>query len=184
MATNGSTVNVPNGITVVRIAIVPVFVVLLLLEPNPESFERWIAIFLFVLASATDGLDGAVARKRNQITNLGKILDPIADKTLIGGALITLSYLGEIPLWITLVILIRELIITFYRILVIRTRVIAASFAGKLKTIFQSIAIGAVLAPFEIWLPAWSYFETFLLWLALALTIVSGAQIIWRGKKS
>lgn len=183
MAANRSLVNVPNGITAFRIAIVPVFVALLLLEPSQQSVMRWVALILFVLASATDGLDGAVARKRNQITNLGKILDPIADKALIGGALVTLCILEEIPIWITIVILVREILITVFRMTVIRKRVIAASLLGKLKTILQSVAIGAVLAPLEFFVPAWTYLENLLLYVALVLTLVSGFQILSKAKK-
>jgi CDP-diacylglycerol--glycerol-3-phosphate 3-phosphatidyltransferase len=103
-------------------------------------------------------------------------LDPIADKALLGGALLTLSFLGEIDWWITILILARELAVTLYRVVVIKRNVISATLAGKLKTIFQGVAIGAVLVPFEIWVPAWSFVEQGLLFVALGATLISGFQ--------
>jgi CDP-diacylglycerol---glycerol-3-phosphate 3-phosphatidyltransferase len=176
-------VNIPNSITIARIALVPVFVALLLMPAAVNSWERWLAIFVFVLAISTDGLDGAIARRTNKVTNLGKILDPIADKALLGGALLTLSYLGEIDWWITILILAREIAVTFYRVVVVKKNVIAATLAGKLKTVFQGIAIGVVMAPFEIWVPAWSFLEQGLLFVALAATLISGAQIFMAANK-
>ena len=175
--------NIPNAITVARIALVPVFVYLLLIAGDPVSVERWVAIFVFVLAISTDGLDGAIARRTDRVTNLGKILDPIADKALLGGALLTLSFLGEIAWWITILILARELAVTLYRVVVAQKQVIAATLAGKLKTFFQGLAIGAVLAPFEVWFPAWSVIEQGLLFLALGSTLVSGAQFFVAANK-
>jgi len=176
-------VNLPNSITVARIVLVPVFVFLLLIAQGSNSLERWAAIFVFVLAISTDGLDGAIARKTGKVTNLGKILDPIADKALLGGALLTLSYLGEIDWWITLLILTREIAVTSYRVVVVRTAVIEATVAGKLKTFFQGVAIGAVLAPFEVWIPAWSFVEQGLLFIALGSTLISGVQFFMAANK-
>jgi CDP-diacylglycerol--glycerol-3-phosphate 3-phosphatidyltransferase len=175
--------NIPNAITLARIALVPVFVFLLLIASDQNSLERWVAIVVFVLAISTDGLDGAIARKTDKVTNLGKILDPIADKALIGGSLLTLSYLGEIDWWITVLILARELAVTLYRVVLVKTKVISATFAGKLKTIFQGVAIGAVLAPFELWVPAWSFVEEGLLFVALASTLISGLQFFVAANK-
>ena len=183
MAADGSTVNVPNSITIVRIALVPVFVFLLLIAQDSNSIERWAAIVVFVLAISTDGLDGAIARRTDKVTNLGKILDPIADKALLGGALLTLSFLGEIDWWITILILAREIAVTVYRVVALKKDVIAATLAGKLKTVFQGAAIGAVLAPFEIWVPAWSFVEQGLLFVALASTLISGFQFFVAAKK-
>jgi CDP-diacylglycerol--glycerol-3-phosphate 3-phosphatidyltransferase len=176
-------VNIPNAITLARIALVPLFVFLLLIAKDINSIERWAAIFVFVLAISTDGLDGAIARKTNKVTNLGKILDPIADKALLGGALLTLSFLGEIDWWITTLILAREVAVTLYRVVVVKTKVIAATQAGKLKTVFQGVAIGAVLAPFEVWVPAWSFVEQSLLFVALGATLISGAQFFVAANK-
>ena len=176
MAADGQNVNIPNSITIARIALVPLFVFLLLIAKDINSIERWAAIFVFALAISTDGLDGAIARRTDKVTGLGKILDPIADKALLGGALLTLSFLGEIDWWITILILARELAVTLYRVVVIKRNVISATLAGKLKTIFQGVAIGAVLVPFEIWVPAWSFVEQGLLFVALGATLISGFQ--------
>lgn len=175
--------NLPNSITIARIALVPLFIALLLIANDANSIERWLAIFVFVLAISTDGLDGAIARRTNTVTNLGKILDPIADKALLSGALVTLSFLGEIDWWITGLILARELAVTLYRGLVLRKKVIAATLAGKLKTIFQGVAVGAVLAPFEVWIPAWSIVEQGLLFVALGSTLISGVQFFLAANK-
>lgn len=175
--------NIPNLITIARIALVPLFVWLLSIEPSVVSWQRFFAIFLFVLAASTDGLDGMIARRTNRVTNLGKILDPIADKALIGGALIMLSLLGEIDWWVTILILVREIGITLYRIAVVRREVISATLSGKLKTIFQVVAIGCVMAPFEIWIPLWSYLELSLIYLALAATLISGYQFVRAASK-
>lgn len=175
--------NIPNSITIVRILLAPVFVYLLLVSPNPNSLQHWLATFVFVLAISTDGIDGAVARRTGKITNLGKILDPIADKALLGSSLVTLSYLGEIDWWITIAILAREFAVTLYRVIVVKNKVIPASRSGKVKTILQGIAIGAVLAPFEIWVQAWSFVEQGLLFLALGSTLISGVQFFVAASK-
>lgn len=183
MAVDGQTVNLPNSITIARIALAPLFVYLLLISPDANSWQHWLATFVFVLAISTDGVDGAVARRTDKVTNLGKILDPIADKALLGSALLTLSYLGEIDWWITILILAREVAVTIYRAIVVKKNVIPATLAGKLKTILQGVAIGAVLAPFEIWVFAWSFVEEGLLYLALASTLVSGVQFFLAARK-
>ena len=175
--------NLPNSITVGRILLAPIFVFVLLSFPEPAAHERWIVVALFVLASATDGVDGALARRRNQVTNLGKILDPIADKVLIGGALVALSALGQVPWWVTAIILVRELGITAYRFMVIRDRVIAASGGGKFKTVMQSVAVGFYLSPLAgYWEPV-AYLQLFLIYFALALTITSGVQYLMAARK-
>jgi CDP-diacylglycerol--glycerol-3-phosphate 3-phosphatidyltransferase len=157
-----------------RILMAPIFVFLLLTYPEPASWQRFLALFLFVLAISTDGIDGMIARRTDKVTDLGKFLDPVADKVLIGGALVALSILDEIDWWVTAVILLRELAVTVYRALVASKVVLPASLAGKLKTILQGVAIGVVLAPFEVWFPIWSIFELFTIYLAVAATIVSG----------
>jgi len=176
-------VNLPNLITIARIALAPVFIWVLFLFPQSSAHERWIAVGLFVLASATDGVDGALARKRNQVTDLGKLLDPIADKVLIGGALVTLSLLGQIPWWITVLILVREIGITIYRLAVIKDRVIAASGGGKLKTVLQSVAVGFYLSPLAgYWVPI-GIIQQIILFAALISTVVSGIQYLVAAKR-
>ncbi len=175
--------NLPNSITAGRILLAPIFVLVLLSFPEPAAHERWIVVTLFVLASATDGVDGALARRRNQVTNLGKILDPIADKVLIGGALVALSALGQVPWWVTAIILFRELGITAYRFMVIRDRVIAASGGGKFKTVMQSVAVGFYLSPLAGYWEPLAYLQLLLLYFALALTITSGVQYLMAARK-
>jgi CDP-diacylglycerol--glycerol-3-phosphate 3-phosphatidyltransferase len=141
--------NIANLITVARILLAPVFIWLVLVADADDNVAlRWIATALFVIAIATDGVDGMLARSRNLVTNVGILLDPIADKVLTGGALVALSILGELPWWVTALILVREIGITVFRFAVLRDRVIPASRGGKLKTIFQSVAISMALAPF------------------------------------
>jgi CDP-diacylglycerol---glycerol-3-phosphate 3-phosphatidyltransferase len=137
-------VNAANALTVVRLALVPVFVVFLL-AGGPAW--RVAAVFVFVVASVTDLLDGRIARSRGLITDFGKIADPIADKALIGSALVTLSVLGRLPWWVTVTVLAREVGVTGLRFWVIRHGVIAASRGGKLKTILQVVAIGLYVLP-------------------------------------
>jgi CDP-diacylglycerol--glycerol-3-phosphate 3-phosphatidyltransferase len=173
-----------NLITLSRIALIPFVLWVLFAEPDRGSAWRWLAVLLFVLSAATDGVDGAVARRRGEVTNLGKILDPIADKLLIGGALVSLSILGEVSWWITGVILVRELGITAYRFAVIRNRVIAASGGGKLKTVMQSIMIGFLLSPSN-WMP-WGvqpWVEGALIAVAVVLTVWTGIAYLVAGAK-
>jgi CDP-diacylglycerol--glycerol-3-phosphate 3-phosphatidyltransferase len=157
-----------------RILMAPIFVFLVLAYPEQATWQRFLALLLFVLAISTDGIDGMIARRTDKVTDLGKFLDPVADKVLIGGALLALSILGEIDWWVTAVILLREVAVTVYRAAVANKVSLPASLAGKLKTILQGVAIGVVLAPFEVWFPLWSLFEQFTIYLAVAATVVSG----------
>jgi CDP-diacylglycerol--glycerol-3-phosphate 3-phosphatidyltransferase len=176
LAVDRQALNLPNSITMLRILMAPIFVFLLLAYPEQATWQRFLALFLFVLAISTDGIDGMIARRTDKVTDLGKFLDPVADKVLIGGALVALSILGEIDWWVTAVILLRELAVTVYRALVAKKVVLPASLAGKLKTILQGVAIGVVLAPFEVWFPVWSLFELFTIYLAVAATVISGVS--------
>jgi CDP-diacylglycerol--glycerol-3-phosphate 3-phosphatidyltransferase len=166
-----------------RILMAPIFVFLLLAYPEQATWQRFLALFLFVLAISTDGIDGMIARRTDKVTELGKFLDPIADKVLIGGALLALSILGEIDWWVTAVILLREVAVTVYRAAVANKVSLPASLAGKLKTILQGVAIGVVLAPFEVWFPLWSLFEQFTIYLAVAATVVSGISFFMAVRK-
>ena len=172
--------NLPNSITAVRILLVPVFVWLLLNSTTSiHSTNRWVALAVFIVAISTDGLDGYLARRRGLVTNLGKILDPIADKALIGGALVTLSILGAVDWWLTALLLARELGITFYRCAVIRKRIVAASGGGKLKTVLQSITVGLLLAPMAGFWPAWyKSLSLGMLYLTLLVTVYTGLQYL------
>ncbi len=183
-ASNG---NIANIVTVVRILLVPVFIWLLFLDDGTHGVWRYVATALFVLAIATDGVDGRLARGRNLVTNLGIVLDPIADKLLVGGALFSLSILGDLPWWVTIVILVRELGITAFRFAVIRTRVIPASPGGKLKTVFQSVAISLFLAPLQTLFQTWPVAVAIIGWIdwiamgiALLLTVYTGFDYLWQ----
>ena len=157
----------PNLLTVFRIAVVPAFVVVLVLGEERLGL-RLLAVGLFVVAAATDKVDGWLARRWNQVTDLGKILDPIADKLLMGAALVTLSVLGELWWWVTVVILVREVGITVLRFVLLRYVVLPASSGGKLKTVLQSGAIGLFLLP--LW--ALPTFVTWLAWVTMAAALV------------
>ena len=163
-----SVVNVANGLTVLRLALVPVFVWLLL---EGGTGYRSIAFVAFALASVTDLLDGELARRRGLITDFGKIADPIADKALTGSALITLSYLGALPWWVTSVIVVRELAVTGLRFWVIRRGVIAASRGGKAKTLLQVIAISLYVLPLHV-----DLLRETVMGAAVVVTIVTGVD--------
>lgn len=174
-----STWSVPNLISLVRIALVPVFVAVLIGAGHADVPLRWVATALFVVAISTDSLDGHLARSRNLVTDLGKILDPIADKALTGAALVVLSVLGELPWWVTAPILVREVGITVYRFAVLSKRVIPASKGGKLKTVLQSVAISLALAPLPLLLGSWvDVVNAVLMAAAFVVTVVTGVQYL------
>lgn len=168
--------NLPNAITVVRILLAPVFFWLLLADGGEGGALRWVATALFIVAISTDGIDGYLARSRGQVTDLGKILDPIADKLLTSGALVCLSILGEVPWWVTALIVIREVGITIWRFVELgRGNVVPASSGGKLKTLVQSVAISFALAPLPMLLGEWmAWVNAVLMAAALVLTVWSG----------
>jgi CDP-diacylglycerol--glycerol-3-phosphate 3-phosphatidyltransferase len=167
--------NVANALTVARICLVPVFVVCL---AAGGTWWRLAALAAFGAASLTDLLDGELARRRGLVTDFGKIADPIADKALTGAALITLSVIGELPVWVTALILFRELGITALRFAVIKRGVIAASQGGKLKTLLQIIAICLYVLPPSFGLPA--LIKEVVMGAALVVTLVTGADYVIR----
>ncbi|MEP6561033.1 MAG: CDP-diacylglycerol--glycerol-3-phosphate 3-phosphatidyltransferase [Nakamurella sp.] len=172
-----SLVNLPNALTVLRLILVPVFLLALFAEGGHDTSWRWIAWAIFAAAAITDRFDGHIARKRGQVTDFGKIADPIADKALTGSALIGLSMLGDLPWWVTLVILIREVGVTLLRFAVLRYGVISASPGGKAKTFVQIIAIGLYILP----LPSIFYWvQVGAMTLALLLTVITGIDYIAR----
>lgn len=171
--------NLPNLITIVRILLAPVFVYLLMVDAGDDGPLRFAAAALFILAIATDGVDGAIARRHDLVTDLGKLLDPIADKVLTGAALVCLSILGELPVWVTVVILVREIGITVFRLAVLSDRVIPASRGGKLKTIMQSVAIAFALVPLWVYLGEWVYWlDGVLMTIAVVLTVATGIEYL------
>jgi CDP-diacylglycerol--glycerol-3-phosphate 3-phosphatidyltransferase len=145
--------NAANFITIGRIAVTPVFLWFLLTTYKAGDPVNWILLAVFILIAASDGIDGAVARRQNKVTKLGKLLDPIADKVLFGGTFIVLSILGPMPWWATIAILVREVAMTIYRLVIVKNKVIPASSSGKSKTIMQAIAIGYLISPLStLWL--------------------------------
>lgn len=182
--TPASSGNLANIITVVRILLAPLFVVLLVLDGGADGPLRIAAAVLFIVAIATDGVDGMLARRRNLVTDLGILLDPIADKLLTGAALVMLAVLSELPWWVVVVILVREWGITLYRFMVLRDRVVPASRGGKLKTVVQAIAISFALVPFWQWFGEWVHIvNTVLMSAAVVLTVVTGIDYLvqaWR----
>lgn len=182
--TPASSGNLANIITVVRILLAPLFVWLLLQDGGQNGVLRYVAAGLFILAIATDSLDGHLARDRNLITAAGVILDPIADKLLVGAALVMLSILGELWWWVTIVILVRELGITALRFAVLSKRVIPASRGGKLKTLVQATAISLLLVPLWTLLGEWVlWVDWVVMGIAVALTVITGIEYLvqaWR----
>ncbi|WP_194814418.1 CDP-diacylglycerol--glycerol-3-phosphate 3-phosphatidyltransferase [Nocardia sp. XZ_19_385] len=167
--------NIANVLTMFRIAIVPVFVLALFAGDGHHSGWRIAAAALFGIAAITDRFDGQLARKYGLVTDFGKLADPIADKALIGSALIGLSALGDLAWWITLVICGREIGVTLLRLVVVRRGVIPAGRGGKLKTLVQSVAIAVLLLPLA------GGFVTAgmaLMYLALALTVLTGLDYV------
>ncbi len=161
-----------------RIVLVPFFIWFMIADHSTEGPWRWAAVLAFAVAIYTDKLDGDIARKRGQITDFGKIADPIADKLLIGSALIILSVLNELPWWITVLMLVREVGITALRFVVIRYGVIPASRGGKLKTVLQTGAIFLYLLPLGAVAPWLGVAALILMLIALAVTLVTGVDYI------
>lgn len=177
--------NIANIITVVRILLAPLFVWLVLLDGGEHGLWRFIAAALFIAAIATDGLDGALARKRNLVTNSGIILDPIADKILIGGALIALALVAELPWWVVIVILAREIGITLFRLMALADRVIPASRGGKLKTVLQAVTLSSWLVPTWLLLGSWVFILNWVLMGAvIVVTVATGLDYLVKGLRS
>ncbi len=171
----GSLWNIPNMLTILRLLIVPVFAALLLADGGHDPKWRSVAWAAFALAMITDLFDGELARRMNLVSDFGKIADPIADKAIMGTALVALSALGDLPWWVTIVILVREVGITLMRFWVIKLAVIPASRGGKIKTLTQGIAVGMYvlvltgpLATARAWLMA----------VAVILTVVTGLDYV------
>ena len=167
--------NLPNSLTIIRILALPFCAYALFKNGGDDSTWRIIAWVLFFLVGMTDSLDGKIARSRNQITSLGIFLDPIADKAFIGTALIGLSILGDMPWWVTIFILAREILVTLLRLVVIKRGVIPASKGGKIKTLTQNFSIGFYVLP----LPSFLYLpRDIFLGVALILTLVTGLDYL------
>lgn len=172
--------NLPNKLTIARVFMIPVFVVFMLMEEGRVPAFRWIAVAVFILAALTDFLDGQIARRCGLVTNFGKFMDPLADKLLVCSALICLVGIGRLPAWIVIVIIAREFIISGFRLVAADNGiVIAASWWGKLKTVFQMIAVILLIIHWEPLQLA----ETLCVYIALVLTVVSLVDYIYKNKR-
>ncbi|WP_409563434.1 MULTISPECIES: CDP-diacylglycerol--glycerol-3-phosphate 3-phosphatidyltransferase [unclassified Gordonia (in: high G+C Gram-positive bacteria)] len=169
--------NLANALTVVRLLLVPVFVVVLFVDDGDSAPWRWAAFAVFVIAAVTDQLDGRIARKYGLVTDFGKIADPIADKALIGAALIGLSILGGLSWWVTAIIIVREVGVTLLRFWVLRHGVIPASRGGKLKTLLQAVAIGLYLIPLP---DPWQWAAHIVMAAAVVVTVVTGVEYVYQ----
>lgn len=172
--------NLPNKLTILRVVMVPFFVLFMLTNIGGPA-NKWISLVLFVVASLTDLLDGKIARKYHLVTNFGKFMDPLADKLLVCSAMICLVEMDKIAAWIVIVIISREFIISGFRLVASDNGVvIAASYWGKFKTVFQMAMIIVLIADLG------GFFDTIgtiLVWVALALTIISLVDYIVKNKQ-
>jgi len=170
--------NLANILTMVRLLLVPVFGVMLAQDGGDSTAWRLAASLVFIVANITDRLDGQIARARNLVTDFGKIADPIADKALMGTAMVILSAIGELAWWVTIVVLVRELGITLLRFWVLKYGVIAASQGGKLKTFLQGFAILFYILPVSAeW---WDYVRGITMAAAVIVTVVTGVDYVVR----
>lgn len=172
--------NLPNKLTMFRVILIPFFVVFMLTD-FAGAAAKWIALGIFVVASLTDLLDGQIARRKNLVTNFGKFMDPIADKLLVCSALICLVDIGRIYSWVVIVIIAREFVISGFRLIASDNGVVlAASYWGKFKTVFQMVMICLMIAdiPNEIV----SVITDIVMWIALALTVISLVDYLWKNK--
>jgi CDP-diacylglycerol---glycerol-3-phosphate 3-phosphatidyltransferase len=172
--------NVANALTVLRLILVPVFLIQLLHDDGDDTAWRVAAFVTFAVASVTDRVDGELARRHGLVTDFGKIADPIADKALIGAALVGLSLLGELSWWVTVVVLVREVGVTLLRFFVIRHGVMPASRGGKVKTLLQGLAIGLFVLPLS---GALQVVAVALMAAAVVLTVVTGVDYVVRAVK-
>lgn len=161
--------NLPNKLTIIRVILIVPFVFIMLTDVCGDM-GKWIALAIFIIASLTDLLDGKIARKYNLITNFGKFMDPLADKLLVCAAMICLVEMGKIPSWVVIIIISREFIISGFRLIASDNGiVIAASYWGKFKTVFQMIMVILMIADIE----AITLLTQIIMWIALILTVIS-----------
>ncbi|OBH47960.1 CDP-diacylglycerol--glycerol-3-phosphate 3-phosphatidyltransferase [Mycobacterium intracellulare] len=170
-----SIANLANTLTLLRLVLVPVFLLALFAGDGQEPGFRVGAFVIFAVACITDRLDGLLARNYGMATEFGAFVDPIADKTLVGSALIGLSMLGELPWWVTAVILVREFGVTVLRLAVIRRGVIPASWGGKLKTVVQVSAIGLFVLPLG---GSFRVAAAVVMGAAIVLTVITGIDYV------
>lgn len=172
--------NLPNKLTMLRIFMVPVFIIFLMCTVFGEA-DKWIALTIFIVASFTDLFDGKIARSRNLVTNFGKFMDPLADKLLVCSAMICFIELGMLKAWYVVIVIAREFIISGYRLVASDNgRVIAASYWGKIKTVVSMIMIGFLIA--DVDLPFFRIVTAILVYAALILTVVSLVDYIIKNR--
>lgn len=172
--------NTPNKLTVGRMILVPFLVVFMLTGWGGE-WNRYISAVIFIVASVTDWFDGYLARKNHLVTNFGKFMDPLADKLLVCSALICFIELGKLPVWIVIIIIAREFIISGFRLIAAENGVvIAANYWGKFKTVSQMVMIILLILDFD---GAFDVIETIFVWLSLALTVISLLTYIIQNRK-
>ncbi len=172
--------NLPNKLTILRIIMVPFFVLFMLTDIGGDA-NKWIALVLFCVASLTDLLDGKIARKYNLVTNFGKFMDPLADKLLVCSAMICLIEMGKLPAWIVIIIIAREFIISGFRLVASDNGiVIAASYWGKFKTVFQMAMIIVLIVDLG---GVFDLIGNVLVVIALALTVISLFDYIYKNKQ-
>ncbi|MDO8394696.1 MAG: CDP-diacylglycerol--glycerol-3-phosphate 3-phosphatidyltransferase [Dietzia sp.] len=172
--------NTANVLTVLRIVLVPVFVVLFFVADAQDPWWRVGAFVVFVFAMATDYVDGYLARRLGLVTDFGKIADPIADKALMAAAMISLSLVHELFWWVTIVILVREVGITLWRLFGV-DHVVAASKGGKLKTVTQTLGLGMLILPLPHWV--WPV-EWAVIGVALVLTVYTGIDYLVKARQA
>jgi CDP-diacylglycerol--glycerol-3-phosphate 3-phosphatidyltransferase len=171
----------PNFITIARVLLVPVGAYTLFKNGGDDPTWQYISWFVFFFLGLSDIADGTLARSRNTITELGKFLDPVADKFMIGTAMMSLSILGRLPWWITIVILVREIGITIFRLAIIKRGVIAANKGGKIKSTFQNFGVGFYVLPLS---PSLYWFRDGFIAIAIVLTVVTGVYYVQSALKN
>ncbi len=184
--------NLPNKLTVFRVILILPFIVILLggyhgwswynaLLGGLGAYNDYLALAIFIIASLTDTLDGKIARKYNLVTNFGKFMDPLADKLLVSAAMIAMVEMGRIPSWIVIIIISREFIISGFRLIASDNGVvIAASYWGKIKTVFQMVMLCLMIAHIDH--PVFAIIEQIVMWIALALTVISLIDYLVKNK--
>ena len=170
--------NLANFLTGLRLVLVPIFMFALFYETGHDFAGRIVAFAIFTIACITDRLDGVLARNYGMATEFGAFVDPIADKALIGSALIGLSMLGDLAWWVTVLILTREVGVTLLRLAVIRRGVIPASWGGKLKTVVQALAIGLFVLPWSELSEPFLVAASVMMGIAIVLTVVTGIDYV------
>ncbi len=172
----------PTYMTIARMILAVIFMIFVL---QPDFFMRILALIIFIVAAATDKIDGNWARKSNSVTDLGAFLDPLADKMLVNLAFLALTYIGIIPVWVLAIILIRDFAVDGIRMMVaLKGVTLSASLLGKLKTTFQMIALIILLLNLIVNLEFFAIIGNIILYFSLFLTILSGAVYIVQGFKS